>query len=46
MVLGETTVLVCFYAFDCFGCFLLRDGWFADFLILGDSIALPRCMGF
>ena len=43
---GETTVLVCFYPLDCFGCFLVRDGQFMDFVILGDSIALPWCMSF
>ena len=30
------------YAFDCFGCFWVRDGGIMDFMILRDSIALPR----
>ena len=38
---GETKVLVLFYAFDYFGCLWIRDGWFMDFVILDDSIALP-----
>ena len=42
----ETEVFVCFYAFDFFGFLWVRDGRFMDFVILGDSIALPRCMGF
>ena len=44
-VFGVTEVLVYFYAFDCFGCLGVRDGWFMDFVIFGDSIALPRCIG-
>ena len=38
----ENKVLVWFYAFDCLW---VRDDWFMDFTIFGDSIALPRWMG-
>ena len=38
----ETEVLVWFYAFVCFDCLWVKDGRFMDFVILGDSIALPR----
>ena len=43
---GETTVLVYCYVFVSCGYFLVRDGWFTDFMVLGDSIALPWCMSF
>ena len=46
LIFGDTTVLVCSYASDYFDCFFVRDGWFTNLLILGDSIALPWCMGF
>ena len=36
---------VWFYVFNCFGFFWVKDGWFMDFVILGDSIALPWCIG-
>ena len=42
----ETDVLVWFYDFYYFGCLWVRDGRFMDFMILGDSIALPWCMIF
>ena len=35
-----------FLCFQLFYCFLVRDGWFIDFVILGDSIALRWCIGF
>ena len=44
--IGETIVLAFFYAFVCFYYFLVRDGRFTYFVILGDSIALPWCIGF
>ena len=44
--IGEIAVLVCFYAFDCFYCFLVRDGRFKYFVILGYLVALPWCIGF
>ena len=46
LILGEIEVLVWFYGFDCLGGFGVLDGQFMYFLILGDSMALPRCMGF
>ena len=46
LISEETEVFVCFYAFGCYGCFWVGDEWFTDFVILRDSIALPRCMGF
>ena len=39
-------ILVRFYAFDCFGCFYVTNGYFMDFVIFGDYISCPRCMGF
>ena len=35
-----------FYAFNCFGSFLVTDGYFKDFMILVDSSALPQSIGF
>ena len=42
----ETTILVWLYDFNCLCYFLVMDGYFMDFVIFGDSIALPQCMGF
>ena len=46
VILGETAILLWFFTFDCFGHFLAKDGWFIDFINLGDSIALPWCICF
>ena len=44
MIIGKIAVLVCFFFFDCFGCFWVMDGWFIDFMILGDSTTPLWCI--
>ena len=44
LILGETAILVWFYALDYFGYFCFIN--FPVFLIMGDSIDLPQCMNF
>ena len=46
LLLVETVIYVRFYAFNYFGCFCVMDGHFIDFVIFGDYIALPWCLGF
>ena len=46
MILEKTVILVWFLVYNCFGCFWNMDGWFIDFIILGDSPTLLRCIDF
>ena len=43
--MGETLILVWFYAIDCLGCFYVLEGKSMDFMFFMDYIAHPRCMG-
>ena len=41
VILGKTTVLALFFAFDCFCRFWVKDGSFMDFVILVGFTAFP-----
>ena len=45
VVFKKIAILIRLIAFDYFCYFLVRDGWFMDFMILGDFIAFPQCIG-